>query len=323
MSDSKTTTDELTADEIETLEETHYNATIIERIDVHEDLARFRIRADAGHAPFQSGQYVALGLGNWEPRLRGTQPEDLPPKRARRLVRRAYSISCPMISSAGKLLPNDEIDYLEFYITLVRKGATPVSKPPGLTPRLFGKHAGDRITMERKITGKYILENIGPEDTVLFLGTGTGEAPHNSMAADLLARGHTGKIIIATSVRYRRDLAYLSEHQTLMSAFNQYIYLPLTTREVENLDSTHVSYVGKQYLQTVYESGQLAKSVDDTLTPDHTHVFLCGNPDMIGIIPADAPMPDQPGMVPLLRRAGFRDDVEEHGVGTIRYEKYW
>ena len=47
--------------------------------------------------PFKPGQYVALGVGNWEPRLAGTQPEEVPEKNLRKLSRRAYSISCPMI----------------------------------------------------------------------------------------------------------------------------------------------------------------------------------------------------------------------------------
>ena len=41
---------------------------------------------------------------------------------------------------------------------------------------------------------------------MLFLATGTGEAPHNYMLWELLRRGHTGRILSACCVRYRRDL---------------------------------------------------------------------------------------------------------------------
>lgn len=316
------------------LREKFYNATIVDRIDVTEDLARFRIRCDQPPAPFEPGQYVALGLGNWEPRLRGTQAEDVPIKKARKLVRRAYSISCPMLQwaetdpvvppdPAASLLPVDRIDYLEFYITLVRRAATTASKPPALTPRLFGKQAGDRMVVEKKITGRYLLGQIDPDDTVLMLGTGTGEAPHNAMAATLLARGHRGRVVVATSVRFRRDAAYLTQHQRLMQWFPNYRYLPLTTREPENVEPSHPQYVGKQYLQRLFQNGQLAALAGTDLSPETTHVFLCGNPDMIGYVPPGADMPDQPGMLPLLRQAGFRDGDVPDGPGVIRFEKYW
>jgi len=325
------------------LRDQFYNATIIDRIDVTEDLARFRIRCDQPVSPFQPGQYVALGCGNWEPRLRGTQAEEVPVKKARKLVRRAYSISCPMVDCPGGvadgddqhaeaavpadptecLLPVDKIDYLEFYITLVRRATTTSSKPPALTPRLFGKKAGDRMVVEKKITGRYLLGQIDSDDTVLMLGTGTGEAPHNAMATTLLAGGHRGRIVVATSVRYRRDAAYLTQHRRLMQWFPNYCYLPLTTREPENIDPAHPQYVGKQYLQRLFQSGQLAELAGTELTPKTTHVFLCGNPDMIGYVPPGADIPERPGMLPLLRQAGFRDGDVPDGPGVIRFEKYW
>lgn len=313
----------LDAEEAAQLREKLYNATIIERIDVHADLARFRIRPDNPIPPFQPGQYVALGLGNWEPRLDGTQPDVVPEKKLRKLSRRAYSISCPMLGPDDRIATVDSIDYLEFYITLVRSADSGDKKPPVLTPRLFNLAAGDRIEVQKKITGNYTLENIGPDDTILMLGTGTGEAPHNAMTAKLLADGHRGRIVNVTSVRQRCDLAYAVEQSKLMKQFPVYRYLPFTTRDPENLDSAHPGFVGKQYLQDLFVSGQLAKVADDLLSPTNTHVFLCGNPAMIGYIPPGADPPSRPGMLPLLRDAGFNDDTDSTGPGTVRFEKYW
>ncbi|MEM1227866.1 MAG: ferredoxin--NADP reductase [Planctomycetota bacterium] len=311
-------------EEQDSLRESLYNATIIDRVDCTDDLAKYRILPDVEVMPFQPGQYVALGVGYWEPRLPGAQVEEVPIKRARKLVRRAYSISCPIVDlDSSALMPVDQIDYLEFYITLVRHASEPDGKPPALTPRLFGKQAGDRLVMESKITGKYLLGPIDPADTVLMLGTGTGEAPHNAMATHLLANGHQGRIIVATSVRHRRDAAYIDQHTRLMEQFSNYIYLPLTTREPENLDSTRDDYVGKLYLQTLFTSGRLAEMAGDHLSPSNTHVFMCGNPDMIGYVPPGAEIPEQPGMLPLLREAGFHDDDGSGSPGGIRFEKYW
>lgn len=311
------------AEERQKLRERFYNATIIDRIDETDDLAKFRIRPDEPFTPFDPGQYVAIGLGFWEPRLRGTQIENVPAKKIRRVVRRAYSISCPMLTDDGRLAPVSELDYLEFYVTLVRHGGTHDSKPPALTPRMFAKKAGDRIVLERKISGKYVLGQYNADDTMLFLGTGTGEAPHNAMATKLLAEGHRGRIVIATSIRQRHDAGYRREHEILMRRFANYLYLPLTTREPENIQPDHPGFVGKQYLQKMFTSGRLAELAGDPLSPSNTHVFLCGNPDMIGYVPPGAEPPQNPGMLPLLRDAGFRDDVENHQSGTIRFEKYW
>jgi ferredoxin/flavodoxin---NADP+ reductase len=310
------------AEAVQSLRETHYNATLLERIDIHHDLFRLRVRPDDGFKAYDPGQYVALGLGNWEPRIQPSQEEILDERRLQKVVRRAYSISCPMLSSnRHSLLTCSDVDYLEFYITLVRHGAELTSKAPALTPRLFMLRPGDRLIAESKITGHYTLAGVKPDDTVLMISTGTGEAPHNAMTAHLLKNGHRGKIINTTTVRNRIDLGYLDEHQRLMDMFPQYRYLPMSTRDPENLDPSHPSYVGKQYIQQWYTSGRLAELADDPLSPSNTHVFLCGNPAMIGIARSGEPPAEPLGMLPLLVKDGFTN--EEPGPGHVRFEKYW
>ena len=51
-----------TSDEIVQLRRQFYNATLLQWIDIHDDLARFRIRPDSGVPGFEPGQYVALGV---------------------------------------------------------------------------------------------------------------------------------------------------------------------------------------------------------------------------------------------------------------------
>ncbi len=312
----------LGADEIRELRDRHYNATIIRRENIHEDLIRLQIRPDAPIPPFHPGQYVALGVGNWERRLPGTQTETLKPDRYQKLVRRAYSISCPMWSGS-RILTVGDVDYLEFYIVLVRQSPSPDDTPPALTPRLFAMHEGDRMVVEKKITGQYHLGNVRPDDTLLMMGTGTGEAPHNAMAAELLSRNHAGKIVNATCVRHKVDLGYLDIHRVLMSRFANYVYLPLTTRDPENIDPSHPEYCGKMYLQELFQSGRLAEMAGDDFLPSRTRIFLCGNPAMIGYVPPGADPPRQPGMLPLLRAAGFIDDDHSGDAGRVRFEKYW
>ena len=306
---------------VEPLRQKHYNATVIARHDVTTELFRIRVRPDRVLPKFQPGQYVAIGLGYWEPRVEPSQHEVVPEDKRSKMVLRAYSISCPLLDDSQQLVTCDQLDYLEFYIALVRGSEDPESPPPALTPRLFGLSVDDRLFVASKITGKYNLEGVEPSDTVLMISTGTGEAPHNAMTAELLHRGHRGKVINLTTARHRRDLGYAQEQDSLMKQFPQYRYLALTTREPENLDPTNPAYVGKVYVQDLIAQGKLAQLVDDPLTPDRTHVYLCGNPAMIGFVPPGGKPLSQPGVLPLLQQAGFTR--EEPGCGHVRFEKYW
>src|SRR5262249_55288161 len=157
-----------------------------------------------------------------------------------------YSVSCGILEE-GELLDLDRSNWLEFYIVLVRESER--QEPPALTPRLFMLREGDRLFMQEKITGHFTLESVKPSDSVLFLSTGTGEAPHNYMLWQLLRTGHTGRILSACCVRYRRDLGYLGVHEELMRRYPQYLYLPLTTREPETINQ-------KVYIQDLITSGQ-------------------------------------------------------------------
>ncbi len=301
----------------------HYNASILQIRKPHDELMVLRVRPDWRIPRFEPGQYTVLGLGSWEPRLPDTQPEPEETARHWHLIRRAYSISCPMLDEAGRLVGVNDLDYLEFYVALVRYAA---ERPPALTPRLFTRREGDRLYCGERIRGTYTLAGIEPEDTVVFAATGTGEAPHNAMIAALLQRKHQGRIVAVTSVRYRRDLAYLETHRRLETLFENYRYLPLTTREPENVDPSHPGFVGKRHLQDYFESGEFERDAGITLDPRNTHVYLCGNPAMIGApVPGrnrEQTYPKPKGMVEVLTARGFRID-RPRSPGNIHFERYW
>jgi ferredoxin--NADP+ reductase len=272
---------------------------------------------------FQAGQFVSLGLGYWEPRVEGAQAEQLDERQLRKMPKRAYSISCTMLNDGGRVVPPADWPYLEFYVTLVRHGDR---RPPAMSPRLFALHPGDRLFMETKALGSFTLNAVSSSDNVVMLATGTGEAPHNAMIAELLASNHQGQIVSATCVRLRRDLAYLATHRRLESMFDNYHYQTLTTREPENLDPAAPGFRGKQYLQDYVESDGLRRDTGVTLAADTSHVFLCGNPAMIGA-PVRSPgsevrRPAPGGMVELLMRRGFRPD-EPGKPGNLHFERYW
>jgi ferredoxin--NADP+ reductase len=305
--------------QIADLRKRHYNATLAYIHKPQPELAILRVKPDQPVPPHKAGQYSTLGLGYWEPRFPGCQEETLKPGDEAKLVRRAYSISHPVLDSSGQLFA-PQSEWLEFYIVLVRESEK--AQAPALTPRLFMLRQGERLYLGDKITGHFTLDPVKPDDTVLFLSTGTGEAPHNYMLWELLRRGHRGRILAACCVRYRKDLAYQALHEKLMQQHPNYQYLALTTREADTIQQ-------KVYLQDLITSRQLEEKLGEALDPARMHAFLCGNPKMIGVPSTDKATgqrvyPQPLGVIEVLEKRGFQVDQPQVKLkGNIHFEEYW
>jgi ferredoxin--NADP+ reductase len=300
-------------DEFEQLRIDNYNATLTDIRAHNDDLWVMKVTPDEPIDPFQPGQYTTLALGYWEPRADEAH-DDLKPNQDHKLARRSYSVSSSMIDQAGHLLPEHTTD-VEFYIVKVKPGEQEI---PALTPRLFMKGVGDRLFMGRKFTGHYTLEGVKPTDNIVFLSTGTGEAPQNAMTAELLRRGHKGRILNLVCVRYRADLAYTEQHAVLVDRYPNYKYVTITTREPENEGK-------KVYIQDLISSGQMEKELGAPLDPYSTHVFLCGNPAMIGLpkwTEHGLVFPETLGVCQQLYERGFTIDHRKDR-GNVHYEEYW
>jgi ferredoxin--NADP+ reductase len=281
-----------------------------------------RVLPDWGRLAWKAGQYTVLGLGNWERRVASVQAEPLGNDQPCGVVRRAYSISCPMLDSSGRLVVPGEEAELEFYVALVRHAA----HPPALTPRLFALHPRDRICVGEAAHGHYSVECVGANDAAVFVATGTGEAPHNAMIARLLAAGHRGPIAAVVCTRYRRDLGYLPTYRRIEAMFPNVRYICLTTREPENVDPAAPGYVGKCYIQDFFADGRFERETGIALRPGGLHVFLCGNPEMIGVphhtYDLSRRYPTPRGMIEILERRGLAIDRPD-APGSIHFEKYW
>jgi ferredoxin/flavodoxin---NADP+ reductase len=306
----------LPPDHLERLRAKHYNATITSIRAHNPDLWVMRVRPDSPPESFTPGQYTTLGLGYWEPRVDDVSEDfDEHPKLLEKMVRRSYSVSSSIVDDRGRLLPALAAE-IEFYIVLV---APSPDRIPGLTPRIFKKSAGDRIYLGRKFTGRYTLEGVDPADNVVFLATGTGEAPHNQMTGQLLRNKHGGRTLQVVCVRYRNDLAYIEQHKVIQNQYPGYRYVPLTTREPENEGN-------KVYIQDLALSGGLEAELESPLDPANTHVYLCGNPEMIGLPQWDDDgsmrFPETLGMCEILHDRGFTLDHRRQR-GNVHFEEYW
>ena len=310
----------LTPKEIQELRQKNYNSTLIYLHKAQADLAILRVKPDSPLQPHKPGQYTTLGLGYWEPRFPGCQEEHLEPGSETKMVRRSYSICHPVLDDSGRLFPLGPPRWLEFYVVLVRQSDKP--EAPALTPRLFMMREGERLHMGERITGHYTLDQVKPTDTVLFLSTGTGEAPHNYMLWELLGRGHQGAIVSACCVRYKIDLAYRDTYAKVVEQYPNVKYITLTTREKETINQ-------KVYIQDLISSGELEERMGRTLDPQHTHVYLCGNPKMIGVPEVNRETgaktyPRPTGVIEILEKRGFQSDVQKLKLkGNIHFEEYW
>ena len=302
------------ADPWDELRDEHYNATLTHIREHNEELWVMKVRPDEPIEPFAAGQYTTLALGYWEPRADDAS-EEFDPGQQEKMARRSYSVSSSIVDrDSGELVPTHPED-VEFYIVKVRPGQEEI---PALTPRIFLKEEGDRIFMSRKFTGRYTLDGVEPEDNVVFLSTGTGEAPQNAMTAELLRRGHEGRILNLVCVRYKADLAYIPEQEIVEEKWPNYRYSVLTTREPENEGN-------KVYIQDLVRSGEIEDILGAPLDPATTHVFLCGNPAMIGLPKWDGDEPTFPepvGVCELLHERGFTIDHLKTR-GNVHYEEYW
>ena len=107
-----------------------------------------------------------------------------------------------------------------------------------------------------------------------------------------------------------------------MRRYPRYAYLSLTTREPDNAG-------GKVYIQDLITSGQLEERLGQPLDPKRTHVYLCGNPKMIGVPekdPATGKLIYQKptGVIEILEQRGFHlDRPAAKFQGNIHYEEYW
>lgn len=226
------------------------NSTVVDRIDVTQELMVLRVKPDAGVPQFIPGQYVALGLPGAAPRYEGAlaEPEVPAPDK---LIKRAYSIgSSP-----------DQREYLEFYVAVVPTGL--------LTSRLASVKVGDRIFCQPKVTGTFTLEGVPENKNLVLISTGTGLAPFMSMVRTLSTWEAQRRVTVIHGVRYPEDFAYAEELRQLEASGRGLHYLPIASRAAE-------SWIGRKgRVQALFDEGLVQ------LNPASDHVFLCGNPAMI------------------------------------------
>ena len=263
------------------------NAIVQQVVQVSPIMKVFRIAPLGWELPdFKPGQFVGIGLPPSSPKCSEATEEVVEPA-PDKLIKRAYSIASSNISK----------DYVEFYITLVHSGA--------LTPRLFNLQIGDKIWVGQRFVGMFTLDEVDENQNIVLIATGTGVAPYMSMLrSDALKR--KGNIVVIHGAANSWDLGYSSELNLLETIAPHFDYIPTITEPQKE----HVTWKGKtQFIQEIWEEGTVEKLWGFKPTPENTHVFLCGNPNMVN------------GMIECLAKDGFIEHSRKQ-PGQIHVEKF-
>ncbi len=208
------------------------------------NLFTLRATRDAGFR-FRAGQFARLGVT----------------KADGSTVWRAYS----MVSS-----PYDE--FLEFFSIVVPDGE--------FTSELSRLREGDELLVEKQAFGYLTLDRFVDGRDLWLLATGTGVAPFLSLLQDFEVWEKFERIILVYSVREAAELAYqplieaLTQRDYLAEYAHKFLYLPVVTRE---------AYPGalNSRITRLIEDGDLEAAASLELSPEHSRVMLCGNPEMV------------------------------------------
>ena len=208
------------------------------------NLFTLRTSRDPGFR-FTAGQFARLGV---------RKPSGC-------IVWRAYS----MVSA-----PHDE--FLDFFSIVVPDGE--------FTSELSRLAVGDELLVDKQAFGFLTLDRFPDGRDLWLLATGTGIAPFLSILQDFEAWQRFERIILVYSVREVRELAYqqliaeLPQRDYLDGLGSKLLYLPVVTRE-------QIPGALHGRITTLIENGELERAADLQLTPEHSRIMLCGNPQMI------------------------------------------
>jgi ferredoxin/flavodoxin---NADP+ reductase len=241
-----------------------YNATLVQRIDLTDQLALFRIKPDQEPARpwFTPGQYCVLGLNN-----------EVKPELGS--VRRSMSIASA---------PDDD-GPVEFYIRFVGK---PDSENP-LTHLLWKLKSGDRMYMRPVAAGVFTIKDcVGDADPRfrIMVAAGTGSAPFVSMVRHEFNKNRDvdlSKWVILHGASYPSDLGHRDELQEL-AIKNKLHYWGTVSRPKEALSWTGDTGRVEAYFDAnrLGDLEERLKLPPGQFTPARAVIFICGLQGTIG-----------------------------------------
>jgi ferredoxin--NADP+ reductase len=214
---------------------------VVENRQWTKRLFSLRIRAEL--LPFKAGQFVRLQL-----------PLEVDGKILP--VAKPYSL----INS-----PSESV--AEIFYNIVPGGR--------LSGALAALQVGDAVELSQPASGFFVLDEIPAARELWMLATGTGLGPYLSILKTPEVWQRFGKIVLVHGVPLREELAYADLLDGFRLAYpEQFRFVSCVSRE----ENPH-GFKGR--ITTAFASGELERLAGSSISPEHSHVMLCGNHNML------------------------------------------
>jgi ferredoxin--NADP+ reductase len=190
----------------------------------------------------------------------------------------------------------------EFFLNRVPGGA--------LSPTLVDTAVGESVLLQSVPSGFFTLGEV-PEHTrdLWLIATGTGLGPYISMLRSAALFARFEHVVLVHGARLASELAYAAEISALKQARpGQFEYVPATSQDAPGPGPGGTILSGR--ITAHLASGRLEERAGLSVSAEHGHVLLCGNPGMIQEVTS------------LLGERGLRRH-RRRTPGHISTEKYW
>src|SRR3954468_13420013 len=180
---------------------------------------------------------------------------------AGQFVRIALDVEGQRIARAFSFVNPPQEPTLEFYGVIVPEGP--------LSPRLAKLRPGDALHVAGNPAGFLVLSEVPDAQTLWLVSTGTGLAPFLSILRTEAPWKRFKNVVVVHAVRYANELTYRDV--------------------IEKSGARYVSFVSRETasgslpgrIPAAIADGRLESAAGLSLSPESSHVMLCGNPQML------------------------------------------
>lgn len=189
------------------------------------------------------------------------------PFTAGQFAKLALEIDGEKVQRAYSYVNAPQDDNLEFFLIRVPNGK--------LSPHLHALTPGQQVLITRQANGFFVLDEIPDCTTLWMMATGTALGPYLSILQDGRDLERFENLVLIHAARYASDLCYLPLMRTLQERYAG----KLRIQTIVSRETAPGSLTGR--IPALIDSGELEQAVGLPLSPQESHVMLCGNPDMI------------------------------------------
>ena len=208
------------------------------------------------------------GKRHWSQELYSLQIDaPLPDFTAGQYIKVALEVDGERVGRPYSLVNAPDERPLEIYFNEIPEGP--------LTPKLSYLEVGDRVWVSDKASGVFTLDNVVSRRHLWMLATGTALGVYLSMLKTAVPWERFERVILVHGARNAGELAYGETIAEIQAAHEDaFTFITALTR-----DSSETALQGR--ITNLLEQGSLQAAADAEITPDDSHLMLCGNSAMI------------------------------------------